>query len=72
MGWTEKVWEAFREVLRLQDKVNSVAVQLQEQQRRIEALTLETAQLRVAVAILMNDRGIKGMPKLPPLDDLTT
>jgi hypothetical protein len=29
MGWTEKVWEAFRDVLRLQDKVNSVSGQLE-------------------------------------------
>ncbi len=65
MGWTEKVWEAFRDVLRLQDKVNSVSGQLEAQQRRIEKLTIEVAQLRMAVAILMNDRGIKELPKLP-------
>lgn len=65
MGWTEKAWEAFREVLRLQDKVNSVSGQLEAQQRRIEKLAIEVAQLRMAVAILMNDRGIKELPKLP-------
>jgi hypothetical protein len=65
MGWTEKAWEAFREVLRLQDKVNSVSRQLEAQQRRIETLSIEVAQLRMAVAILMNNRGIKELPKLP-------
>jgi hypothetical protein len=60
-----KIWEAFREVLRLQDKVNSVAGQLKDQQRRIENLTIEVAQLRVAVSILLKDRGIKDLPKLP-------
>lgn len=65
MGWTEKAWEAFREVLRLQDKVNSVSGQLHEQQRRIEKLAIEVAQLRMAMAMLMNDRGIKEFPKLP-------
>jgi peptidoglycan hydrolase CwlO-like protein len=70
MAWTEKVWEAFREVLRLQDKVNSVSGQLQEQQRRIEALMIEVAQLRMAVAIVMSDRGLKELPRLPPLDQL--
>jgi peptidoglycan hydrolase CwlO-like protein len=65
VSWTERVWEAFREVLRLQDKVQSVSGQLQEQQRRIENLTIEVAQLRMAVLILMNDRGIKELPKLP-------
>ena len=65
MGWTDKAWEAFREVLRLQDKVTAVSGQLSEQQRRIENLTIEVAQLRMAVVILMNDRGIKELPKLP-------
>lgn len=70
MAWAEKVWEAFREVLRLQDKVNSVSGQLREQQRRIEALTIEVAQLRMAVAILMSERGVKELPRLPPFDQL--
>lgn len=69
MAWTEKVWEAFREVLRLQDKVTAVGSQLQDQQRRIEALTIEVAQLKVAVAILLGERGIKEMPRLP-IDEL--
>jgi hypothetical protein len=62
---TEKIWEAFRDVLRLQDKVNAVSGQIVDQQRRIENLTIEVAQLRVAVSILMSDRGIKDLPRLP-------
>ena len=65
MSLTERIWEAFRDVLRLQDKVNAVSGQIVDQQRRIENLTIEVAQLRVAVAILMSDRGIKNLPKLP-------
>ncbi|MCC7082437.1 MAG: hypothetical protein IT530_17350 [Burkholderiales bacterium] len=65
MSWTEKAWEAFREVLRLQDKVNGVSVQLKEQQTRIESLCIEVAELRMAVAILMSERGIKELPRLP-------
>jgi len=61
----EKVWEAFREILRLQDKVSAVSGQLIEQQRRIGNLTIEVAQLKVAVSILMSDRGIKELPRLP-------
>lgn len=65
MSWSEKAWEAFREVLRLQDKVNAVGVQLREQQTRIESLSIEVAELRMAVAILMSDRGMKELPRLP-------
>jgi hypothetical protein len=65
MSRTEKVWEAFREVLRLQDKVHGVSVQLREQQTRIESLSIEVAELRMAVAILMSERGIKELPRLP-------
>jgi hypothetical protein len=65
MSWTEKAWEAFREVLRLQDKVNGVSVQLKEQQTRIESLSIEVAELRMAVSILMSERGIKELPRLP-------
>lgn len=61
----EKVWEAFREILRFQDKVRAVSGQLIEQQRRIGNLTIEVAQLKVAVSILMSDRGIKELPRLP-------
>lgn len=65
MSWTEKAWEAFRDVLRLQDKVNGVSLQLKEQQTRIESLSIEVAELRMAVAILMSERGIKELPRLP-------
>jgi hypothetical protein len=40
MSWTEKAWEALREVLRLQDKVNAVGTQLKEQQTRLESLSI--------------------------------
>ena len=65
MSWTEKAWDAFREVLRLQDKVNAVGVQLKEQQARIESLTIEVAELRMAVVMMMGDRGVKEWPRLP-------
>lgn len=51
MGWAEKAWDAFRDVLRLQDKV--------------ETLNIEVAQLKVAVTILLSQSGIKDVPKLP-------
>lgn len=65
MSLTEKAWESFRDVLRRQDKVNGVSFQLNEQQTRIESLSIEVAELRMAVAILMSERGIKELPRLP-------
>ena len=65
MGWSERIWDAFRDVLRLQDKVNGAAGQLHEQQRRIETLSIEVAQLKMAVAILLGQQGVKELPKLP-------
>ena len=65
MSWSERAWEAFREVLRLQDKVNAVGVQLKEQQGRIESLTIEVAELRMAMVMMMGERGIKEWPRLP-------
>jgi hypothetical protein len=65
MSWSERAWEAFREVLRLQDKVNAVGVQLKEQQGRIESLTIEVAELRMAMVMLMGERGVKEWPRLP-------
>lgn len=65
MSWTEKAWEAFHEAPRLQDEVNGVSVQPEEQQTRIEAQSIEVAELRTAVAILMSERDIKELPRLP-------
>ena len=65
MGWSERIWDAFRDVLRLQDKVHAVAGQLQDQQRRLEMLSIEVAQLKMAVAILLGQQGVKELPKLP-------
>lgn len=65
MGWSERIWDAFRDVLRLQDKVRAVATQLQDQQRRLEMLSIEVAQLKMAVAILLGQQGVKELPRLP-------
>lgn len=65
MTIAERVWDAFRDVLRLQDKVNALSTQVTDQQRRIENVIVEIAQLRVAVSIRMSDRGVKDLPRIP-------
>ena len=64
MSWSERAWEAFREVLRLQDKVNSVGVNSRSSKARNESLTIEVAELRMAMVMLMGERGIKEWPRL--------
>ncbi|MDP3595964.1 MAG: hypothetical protein ABL983_02580 [Nitrospira sp.] len=65
MGWAEKAWDAFRDVLRLQDKVESLSKNIELHQAKIETLNIEVAQLKVAVSILLSQSGIKDVPKIP-------
>jgi peptidoglycan hydrolase CwlO-like protein len=67
MGWAEKAWDAFRDVLRLQDKVQSLSSKVDLQQTKIESLNIEVAQLKMAVTILLAQAGVKLPPK-PPFD----
>ena len=58
---------AFRDVLRLQDKVQSLSSKVDLQQTKIESLNIEVAQLKMAVTILLGQAGVKLPPK-PPFD----
>ncbi len=65
MGLAEKAWDAFRDVIRLQDKVESLDKRVILQQAKIETLNIEVAQLQVAVSILLSQAGIQAPPKPP-------
>lgn len=65
MGWAEKAFDAFRDVLRLQDKVQSLTSKVDQQQTKIESLNIEVAQLRMAVTILLSQAGVPLPPKPP-------
>lgn len=65
MGRAEKAWDAFRDVIRLQDKVEHLDTRVVFQQAKIEALNIEVAQLQVAVGILLSYSGLQAPPKLP-------
>lgn len=67
MSWGEKVFDAFRDVLRLQDKIQGMDQRVALQQAKIEALSLEVAQLKIAVTILLNQAGLTP-PHRPPFD----
>lgn len=65
MGWAEKAWDAFRDVIRLQDKVESLDKRVIAQQVKLETMNIELAQLQVAVSILLSQAGIQAPPKPP-------
>ncbi len=67
MGWAEKAFDAFRDVLRLQDKVQSLSTRVEAQQSKIESLNLDVAQLKMAVTILLGQSGVR-MPPKPPFE----
>lgn len=69
MGITDKAWEAFRDVLRLQDRVILLSEQLKNQQSKIEKLSIEMAQLQFVVRYLMMNQGVKELPRLPGVED---
>jgi hypothetical protein len=70
MGWAEKAWDAFRDVLRLQDKVQALSSKVDVQQAKLESLNIEVAQLKMAVTILLGQTGVKLPPK-PPFEPPT-
>jgi len=67
MGWAEQACDAFRDVLRLQDKVQSLNSKVDLQQTTIAYLNLEVAPLRMAVMILLGQAGIP-IPATPPFE----
>lgn len=64
MTIAEKVWDALTTVLRMNDKIVSMSGQMKEQQQKIETLTIEVAELKMAVRVLLASQGIKQLPKI--------
>jgi len=65
MGWAEKAWDAFRDILRLQDKFEWLSKNVELHQAKTETLSIEVAQLKIAFTILLSQSGIKDVPKVP-------
>jgi shikimate kinase len=53
MGMTDKVWDAFTTVLKMNDKVVSMSGVIKEQQGKIEHLTERVIKLEVTLELLM-------------------
>ncbi len=63
MGVTEKMWEAFTRMIRMDDKVERLAGTVREQQLKIEHLTERVIRLETALEIALSKRGARAAPK---------
>lgn len=64
MGVTDKVWDALTTVIKMNDKVVSLAGTVKEQQLRIERLTERVIRLEATLELLMRSRGESSTKKL--------
>jgi len=63
MGVTDKVWDALTTVIKMNDKVVSLAGTVKEQQLKIEGLTERVIRLEATLELMM--RTASGAKKLP-------
>jgi len=63
MGVTDKVWDALTTVIKMNDKVVSLAGTVKEQQSKIEGLTERVIRLEATLELMM--RTGSGAKKLP-------
>jgi hypothetical protein len=65
MGMTDKLWEAFSTVIKMNDKVIAQAAAMAAQQAKIEDLTARVIRLETAFEIALATRGNSGSKRLP-------
>jgi hypothetical protein len=57
MGVTDKVWDALTTVIKMNDKVVSLAGTVKEQQQKIEGLTERIIRLEATLELMMRSGG---------------
>jgi hypothetical protein len=65
MSVSEKLWDAFSTVIRMNDKVVSLAAAAVAQQAKIEDLTARVIRLETALEIALSNRGAGAVRRLP-------
>ena len=65
MGVTDKVWDALTTVIKMNDKVISLAGPVKEQQAKIEGLTERVIRLEATLELMMRSSGGGVAKKLP-------
>jgi shikimate kinase len=63
MGVTDKVWDALTTVIKMNDKVVSLAGTVKDQQAKIESLTERVIRLEATLEVMMRASG--DMKKFP-------
>lgn len=63
MGVTEKMWDAITKVIRMDDKVESLAGTVKSQQVKIENLTERVIRLETTLEIAFAARGVEPSSK---------
>ncbi|MBU6486265.1 MAG: hypothetical protein KGQ57_00395 [Burkholderiales bacterium] len=64
MGVTDKVWDALTTVIKMNDKVVSLAGTVKEQQAKIEGLTERVIRLEATLDLMMRTSGdVKKLPR---------
>lgn len=64
MGVTDKVWDALTTVIKMNDKVVSLAGTVKEQQSKIEGLTERVIRLEATLELMMRASGdVKKLPR---------
>jgi hypothetical protein len=67
MGLTDRIWETFATVLRMNDKVERMTLALKSQQDKIENLTERVIRLETALELGLAARRRGGAPPTAPL-----
>ena len=64
MSMTDKLWDAFSTVIKMNDKVVSLAATTVAQQLKIEDLTARVIRLETALEIALSTRGARSIKRL--------
>jgi hypothetical protein len=64
MSMTDKLWDAFSTVIKMNDKVIAQAAAMAAQQAKIEDLTARVIRLETALEIALSARGAGGNKRL--------
>lgn len=65
MSMMDKLWDAFSTVVKMNDKVVSLAATTVAQQEKIEDLTARVIRLETALEIALSTRGAGSIRRLP-------
>lgn len=65
MSMMDKLWDAFSTVIKMNDKVVSLAATTTAQQAKIEDLTARVIRLETALEIALSTRGTSASKRLP-------